>query len=645
MSGLIYSVQEIFSSFLKDKDKDVLKYNIPNYQRGYKWTKENIEVLLNDLRNFFDNNQENDKYYCLQNITICKNGSVFNLIDGQQRITTLYVLLAFFNYQNALPDFNDWQDKLDYSIKHGNDLGTDSFIKENIVTGKIWNSEDKLEAKHKDEFYLIEVCDAIKEWFDNTEEQGREANKQWFKKNKKSYIRCFLNRVKLIVNCVTESNRDTKEPQLFANINGAKVNLDGVDLMRAVLITRSAKEKYIKNNDDNLINEFRVRMGIEIDDMNRWWSQPNVKTFFRQLLPEDILNQAKGSFNIEAFPINLLYMLYYESKKNDATKQFSFRNFEYGIDSNGISDDNHYEMYSGIRKLHNEMQDWYEDKQIYNYLGFLFYRCKGRTFVYKKKKFTINYTEIYKLWNEEIKNKKEFSHCLKSLIINSLCSDYDDKDDDSKNIDELCKDIADIKYNWYKTENKNLINVLVLQDILISNSTVRIPARYFTSNDEDKEHINAQTLLEDSSECKKADVIKYIDEMNDNDNELNNIRCAVENYKGDILDSEEKIKTLIKLNDIGLNSIGNIVLLDLTTNRSYHNNPYNEKRAVIITNFFKQSNGKKEIFIRPFTLKVFIKGNSGNEVDRFPEKWTIKDIRDNAKTMAESLKTWVESEK
>src|SRR5574344_699044 len=605
MSGLLYSVRKIFSS---------LKYNIPNYQRGYKWTKGNIEVLLNDLRNFFDNNQENDKYYCLQNITICKNGSVFNLIDGQQRITTLYVLLAFFNYQNALPDFNDWQDKLDYSIKHGNDLGTDSFIKENIVTGKIWNSEDKLEAKHKDEFYLIEVCDAIKEWFDNTEEQGREANKQWFKKNKKSYIRCFLNRVKLIVNCVTESNSDTKEQQLFANINGAKVNLDGVDLMRAVLITRSAKEKYIKNNDDNLINEFRVRMGIEIDDMNRWWSQPNVKTFFKQLLPEDIFNEAKGSFNIEAFPINLLYMLYYESKKNNATKQFSFRYFEYGIDSNGISDDNHYEMYSEIRKLHNEMQDWYEDKQIYNYLGFLFYRCKGRTLVYQKRKVTINYTEIYKLWNEE-----------------------------RKNIDELRKDIADIKYNWYKPENKNLINVLVLQDILISNSTVRIPARYFTSNDEDKEHINAQTLLEDSSECKKADVIKYIDEMNDNDNELNNIRCAVENYKGDILDSEEKIKTLIKLNDIGLNSIGNIVLLDLTTNRSYHNNPYNEKRAVIITNFFKQSNGKKEIFIRPFTLKVFIKGNSGNEVDRFPEKWTIKDIRDNAKTMAESLKIWVES--
>jgi len=557
-------------------------------------------------------------------------------------------LLAFFNYQNASLNFN-WQDKLDYSIKHGNDLGTDSFIKENIVTGKIWKSEDKLEPKHKDEFYLIEVCDAIKKWFNNTDEQGRETNKQWFEKNKELYTACFLDRVKLIVNDVSESNSDTKEQQLFANINGAKVNLDGADLMRAVLITRSAKEKYIKNNDDNLINEFRVRMGIEIDDMNRWWSQPNVKTFFKQLLPEDIFNEAKGSFNIEAFPINLLYMLYYESKKNDATKQFSFRYFEYGIDSNGISDDNHYEMYSGIRKLHNEMQDWYEDKQIYNYLGFLFYRCKGRTLVYQKRKVNINYTEIYKLWNEEIKNKKEFSHYLKRLIINSLCSDYVNKDDNSneddgsKNVDLLCNDIKNIKHDWYETDNERLINVLVLQDILISNSTVRIPARYFTSNDEDKEHINAQTLLEDSSECKKADVIKYIDEMNDIDNELNNILITVENYKGEILDSEEKRNTLRQLNAIGLNSIGNIVLLDLTTNRSYHNNPYNEKRAVIITNYFKQSNGKKEIFIRPFTLKVFIKGNSGNEVDRFPEKWTIKDIRDNAKTMAESLKTWVES--
>lgn len=50
---LIYSIRELFSEFLRGR-----KFNIPSYQRGYKWTPDNVVTLLNDLKKF--NPSEND---------------------------------------------------------------------------------------------------------------------------------------------------------------------------------------------------------------------------------------------------------------------------------------------------------------------------------------------------------------------------------------------------------------------------------------------------------------------------------------------------------------------------------------------------------------------------------------------------------
>ncbi|MBO5681897.1 MAG: DUF262 domain-containing protein, partial [Lentisphaeria bacterium] len=51
------------------------KYNIPNYQRGYKWTVAEVCKLLSDIYQF-DNKQSQ---YCLQNITLLEKQGVFNV--------------------------------------------------------------------------------------------------------------------------------------------------------------------------------------------------------------------------------------------------------------------------------------------------------------------------------------------------------------------------------------------------------------------------------------------------------------------------------------------------------------------------------------------------------------------------------------
>lgn len=50
MDELIYSVKEVFSDFLRKELTGY--YNIPEYQRGYKWNEANIVALLNDIEKF-----------------------------------------------------------------------------------------------------------------------------------------------------------------------------------------------------------------------------------------------------------------------------------------------------------------------------------------------------------------------------------------------------------------------------------------------------------------------------------------------------------------------------------------------------------------------------------------------------------------
>lgn len=82
-----------------DKLCDNKIYNVPVYQRPYSWDTDNVEVLLNDLHDAYTSSEKTEGYYVgnllLHDKNIKINGSVtvFEVIDGQQRITTISLLL------------------------------------------------------------------------------------------------------------------------------------------------------------------------------------------------------------------------------------------------------------------------------------------------------------------------------------------------------------------------------------------------------------------------------------------------------------------------------------------------------------------------------------------------------------------------
>ena len=100
-----------------------MNFYIPSYQRGYRWTEQQVKDLLNDIDEF---KQEGDNWYCLQPLVVKKtildidqfkqeiesktelqeiivalNRQIrYEVIDGQQRLTTIFIILSYFGATN-----------------------------------------------------------------------------------------------------------------------------------------------------------------------------------------------------------------------------------------------------------------------------------------------------------------------------------------------------------------------------------------------------------------------------------------------------------------------------------------------------------------------------------------------------------------
>lgn len=607
---LIYSAQDIFQKYLRKHECDF--FNIPEYQRGYKWTADNVKQLLNDLKNF--KKSSDDEFYCLQNITIAEttlNGKAcFNVIDGQQRLTTLFIIISYMQRNFIDKVIKIDSNLLKYSVRNS----TNEFLCSSVLSGELWNRKIiPDDADSKDKYYIMEVAKAVSEWF--------EANKECH------IEQTILKDLRLIVNRVDSGEEET----VFASLNGGKVDLDGADLVRAILITRAAKQKYpsvvthdkihqITNDDINLninisvssqgkINEYRVKLGVELDNMNRWWSDRSVRDYFEQLLPNRI--SENKAFRYSEYPIDILYYAFFEAYKEHLfvkdKRDLDLSVFENGIDLNGIKGDDHLEFYRLLCDFHLTMVDWYTDDEIYNLVGYLMYNFKSNT---------VTFSLLWSQWNDsETKTKTDFKNKIKELIrvrlANGFIPDLEETIDNK--LIALRKGITDITQNWF--EKKEFTEkILPLIDILPVEKKLGNSVKYVINR------IN-------------EDYFKRLNKSKTESEDKEHVRSQTRKIDGDNMTEEDK-QALLEENKHGLNSIGNIVLLHQKINRSYGNDKHTLKMDRIANEFIMN-----DVYIRPHTFRVFIsklKAMENNGIDN-EIYWSETDILNNAKNIDEGI--------
>ncbi len=598
MNKLLYTVEELFSSngYLLEQKKKY--FNIPLYQRGYKWESKHVNKLLIDIDNF---KLTGNKFYCLQNITIVPHDNVFNVVDGQQRLTTLVILLSYLGQKQFVQNKVRFPDN---SIRKE----TNSFLNEIITKSDgvfpqvTWENfiKDYENFDHQDVFHIFNAHLVIERWFQQKEKDST------FKKS--DFLDKILKNVKVIINKVEEK---TSEEKIFGNLNSKRIPLDGSDLVRAILITDVANEEGKREADiKNIVrvNERRVKIGWELDQINAWWSKNEVKGYFKSFIRAESEKTGKGIklFKDEKYPINLLFLLFAEKRgEKILTLELIEKN-----QGNAIG------LYKEIIKLHSMLQDWYQDREIYHYLGFLFNNTR---------KEQLNFTHIYSLWAESV-SRIAFKESLKALIKEKIFNN-DIPSFENENL------------NWYNDQQGMLIKTLLLVDIIhsIKLNQPFLPYHSFTKAESDIEHIFPQNPGEVE---RKQEYIEFINKnvIKDKKKEFD-----LTNYDENIKDEaylsnvEEFIKEQTK--EININSIGNLVLLYYSLNRSLGRISYSKKRARVIEYFNEE--GK---FIQPHTFRVFVRYFlDENEGNKDLEYWTNNDIKANAKAISKLIDTFFNS--
>lgn len=521
-------------------------------------------------------------------------------MDGQQRLTTLTVILSYLNEYELI------NEKLQYNVRKE----TEEFLKEYIFKPNelknIQNWEQFLENTsikgkdydYQDVFYLFNAYKAIQTWFETY------PNSVTAMKDK------ILNHVKLIVNLP----KNIEEQELFENLNGKRVPLDGADLIRALIITRVAK-KEIGDIDDSikqnvLINERRVKIGLMLDRINHWWADENKKNYFHQFAKESkVPDEESISFNDVTYPINHLYKLYVLAY-GEGVLDMEF--FEKKVIEDGFLDE--------LQLLQRTMENWCNDKELYHLILF--------TSIYAREKIkeepVLSFKELLHQWKKLY--RKDFIRFLKKRIASTEVFN------DLINQTERCKEENEktaFLENWY--DNK-LITESVLLDIIsiLSSNSTCLPARHFKAYKEDLEHIFPQTPVGDriKDKIKQTQILKeYIDIINQSLSEEEKINindCDIDwenqNWKDDI---KFRINNRIE-KVIPVNSLGNMCVLHESVNRGYGNDFFLEKRIDIMRE------SQEGFFIRPHVYdafnKIFLERHDESIDMKMMNRWDRSDI-------------------
>ena len=294
----VKSVGEINGAFL-----------IPRYQRGYRWRENDVKRLLDDIFRC----KENEKY-CLQPISVRKTGdNSYNLIDGQQRLTTLYIIYRFLDKEPG------------FSISYETRSKSEDFLK-NIKE----KSSTEERENNIDFWFMSEAYDAVRSWF--KEHKNAEG----------TILSRLSNNIRVIWYEVDEKE---DEIALFSRINKGRIPLTNAELVKALFLNVNNSRNGIPVERQKEIALLWDRMERELNDDSFWYFLTD-KTYQTRI---DLL-------------LNLI--------ADRADKDDEYATFNYFKDlsekDNGLE-----ETWSEIYRSFLILKGWYENNNLYHWIGYL----------------------------------------------------------------------------------------------------------------------------------------------------------------------------------------------------------------------------------------------------------------------------------
>lgn len=599
-----------------------MAFYIPAYQRGYRWTQQQVKDLLKDILEF-SGKKGNASIYCLQPLVIVKRLSdedsvmkriheakdlnevrhllkeQWEVVDGQQRLTTIRLILEVLQQ----PHF--------YDIEYETRKNSASFL-DGIMNG----IPDSNVKENIDYYYIKQAVNCTNNWL-----KGKDIDR---------FRNVLLHQVKFIWYETQENN----PKEVFTRLNIGKISLTNAELIKALLLNKSN----FPNDDYSTVRLRQQEIAMEWDvieytlQSNEFWlflNEPGnerstrIDFIFDMICQEDMLHCKDDQ----------------EIQMNGDLK--TFRYFNHYFETQKQKEEAIQTIWEKVKEIFQTLQEWFDDKELYHYIGFLI--CIGKS---------VN--RIYRQWTRYATKSAFRENYLMKAIKESIR--YKDIENTVYEVDaevpqefkggvkQNCRPIL-LLHNLQTVINQN--NVLAENKKYREGVFYKFPFHLYKSEDWDVEHIdsNTENKLNDIQSQREWLLNAYFGLQGEAFKEIRkNIKDFFEKFTGKNYEQSEDpdkqkarnerfeelrsciddINGNIRLSQIEKNKIWNFALLDSSTNRSYGNAIFPAKRRVIIgkdqgKRFFPPTvdeNGAiveckvqegQSSFIPPCTKSVFLK--------------------------------------
>ena len=311
-------------------------YYIPNYQRGYRWGKDEVTKLLDDIWDFAS--QGKSEFYCLQPLIIlpqepsdAEETVRYEVLDGQQRLTTLNLIVHYINEHfrgsKKYPEMYLHYQTRPESSKAFSSIRIDEDGQVQMEVG-LKSSIDFWHIKH--------AYGHIHSWFSEKEEDDRF--------NDNTFQEVFLDQVKVIW---YEIDRGEDPIKVFERNNIGKIPLADAELIKAFILKGD-------NRADNNHLRRQLEIAREWDEIEQGLRNPNLWAFIfgNKPMPDICIGQL------------FVVALGLEDEKKPKIYDIVERKLEEKKDYlEGL--------WQRVKDLYSMIIDWYHNHKTYHYIGYL----------------------------------------------------------------------------------------------------------------------------------------------------------------------------------------------------------------------------------------------------------------------------------
>ncbi len=339
---------------------------IPDYQRGYRWEKDQVRELLSDIADFF---KSGNALYCLQPLVVIPKGDAWEVVDGQQRLTTLFLILS--NLRKAESSF-----QICYQ-RHGKPL------KEIMqALGDTGSGHDK-----PDFHYLRRADRRIKAFL-----RVRPEAAELFEKLNGS----LEQQVSFIWYLLPTQKTSTQKASIdaFTRLNAGKIALTDVELIRALFL----------RGDAGLEEPERLNIATVWDQMEK------------RLQEEEFWGFAAPAPDVYKEPVNRIELVLHmvAGGRLEGHHQL-FHAFDVRIQNLGPR-----AAWLEVEQAFSALEEWHDDHALFHLIGYLSNAWRsGDTSVWNL------YSQYW--CSEKVETKDRFKKALVALVRNDLVKGGDVK--------------------------------------------------------------------------------------------------------------------------------------------------------------------------------------------------------------------------